>query len=70
MLAPAKTAPAIVDKLYQETRRILTQPEMRNRFEPTGATIVANNPAEFAQIIREDFARWAGVIKAAGVKVE
>lgn len=70
MLAPAQTPASIVDKLYQETRRILTAAEIRNRFEPTGATIVANSPAEFARIIKDDFARWATVIKAAGVKVE
>ncbi len=70
MLAPAKTPPAIIDKVYQESRRILLLPETRNRFEPTGATIVANSPAEFAKIIQDDFVRWGGVIKAAGVKVE
>ena len=70
LLAPAKTSPAIVDKLYQETRRILFLPEVRNRFEPSGTHIVGNSPAEFAKIINDDFARWAGVIKAAGVKME
>ena len=70
MLAPAKTPPAIIDKVYQESRRILLLPETRNRFEPTGATIVANSPAEFAKIIQDDFVRWGGVIKAAGVQVE
>ncbi len=61
---------AIVDKLYQETRRILLLPEVRSRFEPAGTNIVGNSPAEFAKIIRDDFARWAGVIKAAGVKMD
>ena len=70
LLAPAKTPPEIVDKLYQETRRILLLPEVRNRFEPTGATIVANTPADLAKIIKDDLARWAGVIKAAGAKME
>ena len=70
LLAPAKTSPAIVDKLYQETRRILFLPDVRNRFEPSGTNIVGNSPAEFAKIIKDDFARWAGVIKAAGVRME
>ena len=70
LLAPAKTPPAIVDKLYQETRRILLLPDVRNRFEPSGTNIVGNSPAEFAKIIKDDFARWGGVIKAAGLKVE
>jgi tripartite-type tricarboxylate transporter receptor subunit TctC len=70
LLAPAKTPPAIVDQLYRETQRYLTQPAVRSRYEPTGTNIVANTPAEFAAVIRDDYARWAGVIKAAGVKVE
>ena len=70
MLAPAKTSSAIVDKLYQETRRILFLPEVRNRFEPSGTNIVGNTPDEFSRIIKDDFARWAGVIKAANIKMD
>ena len=70
LLAPAKTPPATVDKLYRETRRILFLPEVRNRFEPAGTNIVGNTPAEFTKIIKDDFTRWAGVIKTANVKVE
>ena len=70
MLAPAKTSPAIVDKLYQETRRMLLLPEVRNRFEPSGTSIVGSSPSEFEKVIKDDFARWGAVIKAAGVKVE
>ena len=70
LLAPAKTPPTIVDKLYQETRRILLLAEIRNRFEPSGTSIVGNSQAEFTKIIKDDYARWAGVIKAAGVRLE
>jgi tripartite-type tricarboxylate transporter receptor subunit TctC len=70
LLAPAKLPQPLIDKLYQETQRYLTRADVKSRFEPTGASIVANTPAEFAKIIRDDYARWAGVIKAAGVKVD
>jgi len=45
-------------------------PEVRNRFEPSGTNIVGNSPAEFAKIIKDDYARWGSVIKTAGVKGE
>jgi tripartite-type tricarboxylate transporter receptor subunit TctC len=70
ILAPAKTPSAIVDKLYQETRRILMLPETRNRFEPTGTVMTGNTPAEFAKLIKNDLAKWAVVIKASGAKME
>lgn len=70
MLAPAKTDPAIVDKLYRETRRVLERAEFKNRFEPTGTQIVANSPGEFTKIIKTDLAKWAVVIKSSGAKMD
>lgn len=70
LLAPAKTPSGIIDKLYQETQRYLTRPEIRGRYEPTGTNIIVNTPAAFAQVIRDDYARWAAVIKAANVRVD
>jgi tripartite-type tricarboxylate transporter receptor subunit TctC len=70
LLAPANTPQPIISKVFTETQRFLLRPEVRGRFEPTGASIVANSPVEFGKIIRDDYARWGGVIKAAGVKVD
>jgi tripartite-type tricarboxylate transporter receptor subunit TctC len=70
MLAPAKTNPRIVDKLYRETKKILFQPEFRNRYEPTGTQMVGSSPAEFAATIKKDLAKWGEVIKTANIKLE
>jgi tripartite-type tricarboxylate transporter receptor subunit TctC len=70
MLAPAKTNPRIVDKLYRETKRILETPEFKNRFEPTGTQMVGTSPAEFAQTIKKDLAKWGAVVKTANIKVD
>ena len=70
MLAPAKTDPQIVNKLYQETRRVLFLQDFRSRFEPTGTMMVGSSPAEFAQTIKSDLARWAIVIKSSGAKID
>src|SRR5258706_4949300 len=70
MLAPAKTNPRIVDKLYSETKKILFQPEFRNRYEPTGTQMVGSSPADFAKIIKTDLAKWALVIKSSGAKMD
>ncbi|MBI4189702.1 MAG: tripartite tricarboxylate transporter substrate binding protein [Betaproteobacteria bacterium] len=70
MLAPAKTAPGVVDKIYQETRRMLTSPEFRNRFEPTGTALVASSPQGFAATIKTDLAKWATVIKSSSAKMD
>ena len=69
MLAPAATAPRIIDKIYQEGRRMLTSPEFRNLFEPTGTSLVASSPDAFAAAIRKDLAKWGKVIKDANLQV-
>ncbi len=70
MLAPAKTDPRIVDKLYRETREILFRAEFRSRFEPTGTMMVGSSPAQFAQTIKTDLAKWAVVIKSSGARLD
>ena len=59
-----------MDKLYQETKRVLATPELRNRFEPTGTQMVGSSPAEFAVTIKKDLAKWAAVIKTSGAKLD
>jgi tripartite-type tricarboxylate transporter receptor subunit TctC len=69
-LAPARTSPAIVDKLYTATKAVLARPEVKNRIEPNGAVLVGSSPKEFAQTIRSDLARWGKVITIAKVTPE
>jgi tripartite-type tricarboxylate transporter receptor subunit TctC len=70
MLAPAATAPAVVERLSAEMRKSIARPETRERFRALGAVAVADTPAEFAAFLRKDHERWARVIKASGVKAE
>jgi tripartite-type tricarboxylate transporter receptor subunit TctC len=68
LLAPAGTAPAVVDKVHRETVRVLALPEVRKRLEDLGLDVIGNSPAEFAQVIRSEIPEWAKVIKGAGIK--
>jgi tripartite-type tricarboxylate transporter receptor subunit TctC len=65
LLAPAKTDPAIVDKLYQATLHAFADPELKARFDATGTVLVGTSPDEFSKIIKTDIDKWALVIKAA-----
>ena len=68
MLAPAKTAPAIVSKLNDAMTKALTRPEVKAQLEKLGAVIIGDTPAEFATFLKRDFERWEAVIKAAAIK--
>jgi tripartite-type tricarboxylate transporter receptor subunit TctC len=67
-LAPAKTPRAVVARLNEETARILHTPEVKNVFMSEGAEPVGNKPEEFAAIIKDETAKWAKVIRAAGIQ--
>jgi len=70
VLAPAGTAPAIVNRLSEEMRKSLAKPETRARMKTLGALVVGDTPSEFAAFLKKDYERWARVIKASGVTAE
>lgn len=70
LLAPSGTDPAIVRKLQQTTVRAFADPKVKALFEPSGTLLVGSTPEEFAQVIKDDLAKWAGVFKAAGMTPE
>jgi len=67
LFAPAKTPPAIINRLNQEIVRVLRQPEIRKRFLDTGAEVVASTPEEYAAAIKAEIATWGKVIRQAGL---
>ncbi|MEH2502333.1 tripartite-type tricarboxylate transporter receptor subunit TctC [Bradyrhizobium sp. AZCC 1578] len=69
LMAPARTSPAIVEKLHRETVRILAMPEMRKRFDDLGIEPIGNSPAEFAAVIDGEIPKWAKLIREAGIKL-
>jgi tripartite-type tricarboxylate transporter receptor subunit TctC len=70
IFAPAKTPPAVVDKLQRELAAALKTPFVRERYATLGIEPAGNTPREFFEQVREDLARWEKVVRAANVKVE
>ena len=70
LLAPARTPRAIIDKLNAEVVKAVRAPELRDRLHNEGAMAVGNTPEQFAAFIQRELARWAKVIKEAGIRIE
>ena len=70
MLASAKTPKAIIARLNAEVAKIVHLPETAAVLVHEGAEPVGNTPEEFAAIIKSETAKWAKVIKAAGIKAD
>ena len=70
VLAPAKTPPTIITKLNREIVRILQTQEMKERLAADGSEAVGNTPEQFGAHIKSEVAKWAKVVKEAGIKAE
>jgi tripartite-type tricarboxylate transporter receptor subunit TctC len=70
LLAPAATPREIIAKLNQDVAEILNTPEMREVLTNQGLEPVTGTPEEFGALMRTDLARWASVIKTAGIAGE
>lgn len=70
MSAPAKTPKPILDRLHTETVRALKSPDVREKLQGLGADPVGNTQEQYATFIQNEIAKWAKVIKAAGIKAD
>ena len=70
LLAPGGTPPGIIDRLHREIVRVSRSPEARRAYEKAELDLVLNTPAQFADFIRQDTAKWTRVVREANVKLE
>jgi tripartite-type tricarboxylate transporter receptor subunit TctC len=68
LLAPAGTPRPVIERLSEDLRAILAEPDMRARLAEQGAEPAPSAPDAFARRIRDDLAKWAGVVRAAGIQ--
>ena len=69
-VAPAGTPRAVIEKVHQDTAKVLQTADIRARFDQLGMVPVGNPPADFAKAIKEEYARWAKVIKERKLQVD
>ncbi len=70
MVAPAGTPAPIVERLNQIATEAMRDPTVKEKLAIQGATLVGDDPAHFHAFIESEIARWAKVIKDAGVAIE
>jgi tripartite-type tricarboxylate transporter receptor subunit TctC len=70
VFAPAGTPPAIVERLNKAFTAALQTPEMRERLGRMGAEPAPMAPAQFAQFVRAELAKYEKVVKFSGARVD
>ena len=66
--APANTPPAIVNKLANEIKAIVAQPDVHERFYSQGIEPASATPAEFAIVIKANVEKYSKIIKQLGLR--
>lgn len=70
IFAPAATPKDVIAKLNQEIAKAFRATDMRERLAREGTEVVAGSPEEFGTFFRAEVAKWAQVIKQAGIQLE
>ena len=61
---------AVVDKISKEIFRISTLEDAKERFAGVGAAPTPLTPKEYTEHIWHENAKWAPVVKAAGLQID
>jgi tripartite-type tricarboxylate transporter receptor subunit TctC len=68
MLVPAKTPVEVVNRMHQETMKVLAQPSVLDKLKPQGLEPMPLTPAEFDALIAKEIESNKAIVKAAGLK--
>jgi tripartite-type tricarboxylate transporter receptor subunit TctC len=66
--APRGTPSEIIGMLNREINAALADAKIKTRLADLGGSVIAGTPADFGKILADEVAKWARVIKAAGIK--
>lgn len=68
LVAPAKTAPAIVERLNREVMKVVNHPDLAQRYAADGAEGAGSTPQQFAAHIKAENDQWGRLIRETGIK--
>ncbi len=70
IVAPAKTSPDIIARLYKESAAIVQDRATREKMDTNDFEATVMNPEQFGAFIRSEIAKWGKVVRATGAKAE
>lgn len=70
VMAPKGTPKEVVTFLNAAINKVIGLPAVKEAWLKQGAVPMAKTPEEFDAYLKKDIAKWAGVVKASGAKVQ
>ena len=67
---PSATPRPVAGKLNTELLRIIALPDVKDKMLGLGMDIAGGTPEEFGALVKSDIAKWAKVIREAGIQAE
>jgi tripartite-type tricarboxylate transporter receptor subunit TctC len=70
IVAPRRTATAIIERLHREIVAVLGDASISKRLAAQGLEPIGDTPAHFARYLRDEAAKWGKVVRTAGIRPE
>ncbi|MBI1943265.1 MAG: tripartite tricarboxylate transporter substrate binding protein [Betaproteobacteria bacterium] len=70
IVAPRGTPQAVIDKVYQDTRKALQSPDLKEKFFAQGLAPVGNSPEEMGRAMKMESELWKNVVRARKIQVK
>jgi tripartite-type tricarboxylate transporter receptor subunit TctC len=70
IIAPTSMPAAQTQRLHAALVATLAQPEVSKQLVSAGSTPLTNSPAEYRQLMEQESARWAAVVKKSNIKLD
>lgn len=70
LVAPARTPPAIVERINAEVNRILLLPDVQSTFRLQGVEAIGGSQQQFALHLESQMTKWSALVREAGIRIE
>ncbi|HUH59343.1 MAG TPA: tripartite tricarboxylate transporter substrate binding protein [Candidimonas sp.] len=70
MVFPKGTPTDIVNKMNAELGKVIAQPDIQKSLQAMGAIPLSSSVAEFAALLKSDYAKWGAIVRESGASVD
>jgi tripartite-type tricarboxylate transporter receptor subunit TctC len=70
LMVPSKTPRDVVDKISDDTNRVLQMPDVQRRFAALGLDSEPGSPQKFENFFTSEVSKWAAVVKLTGIQLQ
>jgi tripartite-type tricarboxylate transporter receptor subunit TctC len=70
LFTKAGTPAAVIDRLNKAVTKVVTNPELNQKFEAQGVEFVTGTPAALASLVHSDQNKWKKIVQEAGIRLD